>query len=45
MFIDRHRAIEKEIKEVVNSILDNSEYSNEQEEKIKPNHEKVRHLM
>ena len=30
MFIDRHQAIEKEIKEVVvNSILDISEYSNE----------------
>ena len=34
MFIDRHRAIEKEIKEVVvNSTSDISEYSNEQEEK------------
>ena len=46
MFIDRHQAIEKVIKEViVNSILDISEYSNEQEEKIKQNHENVRHLM
>ena len=46
MFIDRHQAIEKTIKEVVvNSILDISEYSNEQEEKMKQNHENVRHLM
>ena len=46
MFIDRHQVIEKVIKEViVNSILDISEYSNEQEEKIKQNHENVRHLM
>ena len=46
MFIDRHQAIEKEIKEVViNSILDISEYSNEQDEKIKQNHKNVRHLM
>ena len=46
MFIDRHQAIEKTKKEVaVNSILDISEYSNEQEKKIKQNHENVRHLM
>ena len=46
MFIDRHQAIESEIKEVaVKSILGISEYSNEQEEKIKQNHENVRHLM
>ena len=46
MFIDRYRAIKKEIKEdVVNAILDISEYSNTQEEKIKQNHEEVRHLM
>ena len=46
MFIDRHQAIEKTIKEVVvNSILDISEYSNEQEEKMMQNHENVRHLM
>ena len=45
MFIDRHQAIE-EIKEVVvNSILDISEYSNKQEEKIKLNHKNTRHLM
>ena len=46
LIIDRHQAIEKEIKEViVKSILDISEYLNEQEEKIKQNHENVRHLM
>ena len=46
MFIDRHQAIESEIKAVVvKSILGISEYSNEQEEKIKQNHENVRHLM
>ena len=45
MFIDKHQLIE-EIKEVVvNSVLDISEYSNEQEEKIKQNHENVPHLM
>ena len=46
MFIDRHQAIENEIKEVVvKSTLGISEYSNKQEEKIKQNHENVRHLM
>ena len=46
LIIDMHQAIEKEIKEViVKSILDISEYLNEQEEKIKQNHENVRHLM
>ena len=45
MFIERHQAIEKEIKEVVvKLILDTFEYSNEQEEKIKQNNENVRHL-
>ena len=45
MFIDKHQLIE-EIKEVVvNSVLDISEYSNKQEEKIKQNHENVPHLM
>ena len=46
MFINRQQVIEKEIKEVVvNSILDLSEYSNEQEENIKKNHENIWHLM
>ena len=46
MFIDRHQAIEKEIKEVVvNWTSDISEYSNEQEEKNKQNHGYIWHLM